>query len=176
MSKKIVQLKNSTDIKNLKEQWVNQQNGICPILKLPFELDNFVIDHSHCKSKEAPDELLGTGFCRGAIHHNANVVEGKILKDCTRYGITKFINIADFLRNLADYIETNRFHTEETIYIHSTEKPSKPKLSKSSYNKLIKTIDNKCKIPPYQDKKGNFNKKLQELFLKYNVEPTFIKN
>lgn len=177
--KNIIQLKNSVEIRELKELWLKEQNNTCPILKQEFENESFVIDHLHCSAKEDPDEETGKGFCRGAIHNCANVVEGKILKDFIRYGLLKYISVPDFLRNLADYLESNKFHSENDIYIHSTEKPLKPRLSKNSYNKLVKEIhknNTKTKIPPFVDKRGNFNKQLEKLFNKYNIVPEFSKS
>lgn len=177
--KNIIQLKNSEELRELKIKWLSEQDNKCPILKQSFEIDAYVIDHAHTKAKEDPNELDGKGFCRGAIHNCANVVEGKILKDFTRYGLGKFISVPDFLRNLADYLENNRFHTDTDIYIHPTEKPLKQRLSKNSYNTLVKTINSsgkKIKIPPFIDKRGNFNKKLEKLYTDFGLEPQFSKN
>lgn len=175
MSKKVKQLK-SSELKDLKIKWLEQQDYLCPITKKTFSVDDFVVDHLHCKAKELPNTENGRGFCRGAIFKNANVVEGKILKDFTRYGLGSHIDIPSFLRNLADYLENNRFHTEDEIFIHPTEKPLKPILSKRSYDLLVKTINGKQKVPNYESKRGNLSKPLEKLFIKYSVTPVFLKD
>ena len=43
---------------------------------------------------------------------------------------------------------------------------------KSSYNKLLKAVNGKQKVPSYN---GKFTKKLELLFNKYEVEPLFHK-
>ena len=35
------------EIKDLKEKWHNEQDNICPILKLPFPLESMTLDHQH---------------------------------------------------------------------------------------------------------------------------------
>jgi len=162
------QLKN-TDLKPLRSKWYDQQKGVCPILKKGYPLTDFCIDHQHKLINEKPNEE-GKGLCRGAIHFQANSLEGKILKSFNRLGLGKHIQLVPFLRNLADYLENNRIHTIEKL-IHPTEAPRKLQLMKSSYNELVKTIGAGVSIPEYKDKRGNLSKPLQLLFSKYNVTP-----
>lgn len=165
----IVQLEQK-DLKILKEKWYQEQKGICPILEKEYPFEEFVIDHLHTLVKENPDEETGKGFVRGAIQFQANALEGRILGDFKRLGLEKHTDIVTFLRNLADYLENNRFHTEQEKYIHPNEKPRKPILTKRCYNKLLKAVDGKQKIPPYKEKRGNLTKPLEKLFEKYNIE------
>ena len=158
------------EIKDLKEKWHNEQDNICPILQLPFPLESMTLDHLHKLKSELPDET-GKGLCRGTIQFQANMFEGKINSLFKRTGLHKFIDLPSFLRNLADYLENNKVQEKE-LYIHPSEKPKKPKLMKSSYNKLKKLIDGKYKLPKYT---GNLTKPLIELYKKYNLEPTFKK-
>jgi len=162
------------EIKILKEKWHKEQDNICPLLKKEFPLDKMVLDHQHKLKAELPDES-GKGLCRGAIQFQANALEGKFTNAFKRLGLDKFINMIDFLRNLADYLESNKIQEGEH-YIHPTEKPRKPILMKSSYNKLIKIINGKQKVPPYKHKRGNLTKPLEKLFEKYNIEPQFKKS
>ena len=164
----------SKDLKPLKEKWWKEQNGICPILGKEFPLDQFVIDHEHKLVNEEADET-GKGCVRGAIQFQANALEGKFTNAFKRLGLTKYTDMVTFLRNLADYLEENRQHTEDELLIHPSEKPRKPILMKSSYNKLVKAIDGKQKVPEYKNKRGNFTKKLESLFEKYEIEPEFKK-
>ena len=163
----------SKEIKSLKEKWHKEQNNICPLLKQEFPLDKMVLDHQHKLKAELPDET-GKGLCRGAIQFQANALEGKFTNAFKRLGLDKYIDMVDFLRNLADYLEHNKIHEGEH-YIHPTEKPRKPILMKSSYNKLVKAIDGKQKVPDYKQKRGNLTKALEKLFEKYGVEPEFKK-
>ena len=47
---------------------------------------------------------------------------------------------------------------------------------KSSYNKLVKEINGKQKVPEFKQKKGNLTAPLKKLFEKYNIEPQFKKS
>jgi hypothetical protein len=168
----MIQLKQS-DLKIIREKWFNEQNGICPLLGNEYPLSEFCVDHQHKLVKELADES-GKGLCRGAIQFQANALEGKITNSFKRLGLEKHIDLVSFLRNLADYLENNKIHTDEKL-IHPNEAPRKQTLTKSSYNKLVKTIDGKQKVPPYKDKRGNLSKPLEKLFIKYNIEITFKK-
>jgi len=162
------------EIKGLKEKWHKEQDSICPILKQEFPPELMVLDHQHKLKAELPDET-GKGLCRGAIHFQANIMEGKILSDFKRCGLEKMIDAVDFLRGLADYLEHNKIQEGE-FYIHPSEKPRKPTLTKTSYNKLVKAIDGKQKVPPYKAKRGNLTKPLERLFEKYNVPVDYKKS
>lgn len=111
-----------------------EQNNICPILKKVFDLSEMTLDHKH-KKKNDPVGPNGDGLCRGVIHNNANALEGRILKDFVRTGVSKHISIVDFLRNLADYLETPPM---EQIYVHPKEKLKTPAMNKNDYNKIKK--------------------------------------
>lgn len=157
------------DLKGLRLKWFTENKGICPILKKEYPIEDFCIDHQHKLKNELPDET-GKGLCRGSIHLQANSLEGKILKSFNRLGLKKHIDLVSYLRNLADYLESNKIHTEEKL-IHPNEAPLKKKLMKSSYNKLVKAINGKQSIPEYKDKRGNLSEPLKKLFIKYNIEP-----
>ena len=168
----MIQLKQK-DLKEVRERWFNELNGICPLLGNEYPLEEFVVDHQHKLVKELADET-GKGLCRGAIQFQANALEGKISNSFKRLGLDKHIDLVTFLRNLADYLESNKIHTDEKL-IHPNEAPRKPTLMKSSYNKLVKLIDGKQKIPEYKSKRGNLTKPLERLFEKYELEPEFKK-
>lgn len=156
------------DLKALKEKWHQEQNGICPLFNKPYPPEEMTLDHCHKLKSELPSED-GKGLCRGAIHFQANSIEGKITNAFKRYGGDKHIDIVTFLRNLAKYLESNKIHTEEK-WIHPSEEPKAPKLMKSSYNKLVKAIGGKQKIPSFS---GKLTKSLQKLYDKYNIKPEF---
>lgn len=156
------------DLKTLKERWYNEQDGYCPLFGNRYPIDDYVIDHAHKLKSELPDET-GKGLCRGVIHRIANSIEGKITNSFRRYGGHNHTDLIQFLRNLADYLEKNKIHTEEK-WIHPSEEPKPPKLMKSSYNKLVKAVAGKQKVPKYT---GKLTKGLEKLYKKYGVEPAF---
>lgn len=163
----LIQLKHK-DLKVIREIWAKEQDGYCPLFGKQYPIQDFVVDHCHKLKSEDPDES-GKGICRGAIHYQSNSIEGKITNAFKRYGGDKHTDLITFLRNLADYLEYNKSH-EDLKYIHPSEKPKAPKLMKSSYNSLVKVVGTKQKIPPYN---GKFTKKLQSLYLKYGLTPSF---
>ena len=163
----IKQLKQK-DIKALKEKWYAEQNDICPLFGKKYPIDEVTLDHFHAIKSDKLGEN-GKGLCRGVLNFKANSIEGKITNAFKRYGGDKEIDIVSFLRNLANYLEHNKIHSDEK-YIHPSEKPKAPKLMKSSYNKLVKAIGDKQKIPVYN---GKMTKALQKLFEKYSIIPTF---
>ena len=162
----MIQLKHK-DLKPLREKWHNEQNEICPILKKAYPIEFFCVDHQHKLVNELPSED-GKGLCRGAIHLQANSLEGKISNAFKRLGLHKHIELTDYLRNLADYLEDNRIHKGELL-IHPTEAPKKKKLMKSSYNQLKSANNGFFKMPEYNN--GSLTKRLQFLFDKYRLTP-----
>jgi len=159
------------DLKYLREKWHKEQKGICPLFGHKFPLEEGTLDHQHKLKAELPDET-GKGLCRGVLQFQANSIEGKMTNAFKRYGGHYHIDIISFLRNLADYLESNKIHTDEQ-YIHPSEEVRPPKLMKSSYNKLVKAVGSKQKIPKYT---GKFTKPIEKLFEKYNVLPVFKKS
>lgn len=139
------------DLSKIRSDLHKEQKNICPIMKQEFPLDIMVVDHQHRRSSEEIGEN-GAGLIRGVIHRQANVLEGKIVNAFYRYGLHKFISLPDFLRNLADYLELDKYpmiHPEEVSILRKKEKK---KLQKNSYNKLVKKLKEigyRGKIPPY---------------------------
>lgn len=164
----IIQLKYK-DIKYLREKIYTEQNGICPILNEHINLEDTTLDHQHKLFKD--QELIkdGNGLVRGVLSRKANSFEGKVFNAYRRLGLHKSsCTLPEILRNLADYLEKDNLP-----YIHPSEEPKKPKLKKSSYNKLVKEIhkDKPNKnIPKYT---SNFTKTLEKLFIKYSIIPDF---
>jgi hypothetical protein len=113
----------------------------------------------------------GAGLIRGAIQRHANSLEGKVTNAWRRYNMDRFdITIGDFLRNLADYLERDNLDI-----VHPSELPKPKILKKSCYNKLVKAIDGKQKVPDYAEKprKQKLTKELERLFEKYNINVEF---
>lgn len=153
-----IQLSQS-EIAKIREELLLEQGGVCWITEKPTSRP--VLDHQHKKG------LGGTGLCRGVIDANINVFLGKIENNCKRYGIS-LEELPSILRKIADYLEKPHLP-----YIHPNEKPKKPKLMKSSYNKLLSAIkksgDEKDlkKMPAFT---GNITKVLSSLAEKYKIE------
>lgn len=135
---------------------LEKQGGICPLCENEVSLPT--LDHYHSKKQ------YGSGLVRGVICNTCNRITGVIENNLLRNNIA-YSDAPKILRNLADYLLNSR-----TKYIHPSEKPKSPKLMKSSYNKLVKTVGGKQKVPPYT---GRLSQKLELLFLKYEVEPVF---
>ena len=149
-----------------REQWIKQK-GICPVLEQYIKYEDAVFDHRHKTKAETLGED-GKGLLRGVLHFQANVMEGKIAKLYKRYGLHKFIELPELLRNIADYIENPPMKPE---YIHPNERPKAKKLGKRDYNKICKyyfQIYPKRKTLPEYPKRGKTNKKFEELLEKAN--------
>jgi len=162
---KIKQLK-SKDIPPLRERLLKLQGGFCPICRK--KIDRPVLDHEHKR------KLKGSGLIRGVLCSTCNSFLGKIENSCKRYRIT-LQDLPNVLRRIADYIEQDHLP-----YMHPSEMPKKPKLTKRSYNKLktayTKFLKHKnvrgTKFPAYP-KSGYLTKPLARLFDRLGIEPTF---
>lgn len=169
------------DIKSLKEKLWLKNGKKCPLLGIEVDLDKMALDHIHKLKSEDPDEQKGT--VRNAIEFRANAMEGKIVNNWKRYfGADESkhpISLPDFLRNLADYLEKGAYSDEEgNYYVHPTEVPKDPKVSKRNYNKLKKEFEKaieegkikKKKFPEYP-KSGKLTAPLKKLFEEFKIEP-----
>lgn len=167
-------------LKELREKWAKEQDYLCPILGIDLK-DLSVLDHWHSNKRDNTSEDYFKGCCRGVIHKRVNAFEGKVVNNYIRLGLRDLIDLPYLLRELANYYEYNRLHSEDILYIHPSEKPKEPILTKSSYNELKKVIlegniqKDLKKLPQYRDKKQKLTKVLEELFKKYNLEPKFYK-
>ena len=158
----------SKDIKILKEKLHKQNNGLCPLLEIEVTPDKMALDHIHKLKSEEPSEQRGT--IRNAIEFRANAMEGKITNNWKRYfGADESkhpISLSQFLRNLADYLETGAYQDEEgNFYIHPTEVSKEPKLGKREFNKIAKLFkEHYPKRKPLEfPKSGKWTKQLKEL-------------
>ena len=152
----------------LRESLINECEEICPILQKKIPRDKFVLDHQHKTSKEEIGSNGGAGLCRGVMEFRCNALEGKITNNFKRLGLNKEIELPLLLRNMADYLERPNLP-----YIHPKEKPKQAKLMKSSYNKLVKSLQNinyNKPIPEYPKTKI-LTKKLEKLYKHVNLEP-----
>jgi len=161
------------ELKTLRIKLHTEQDGVCPILKKPFHESEMVVDHQH-KTKTEELGKNGAGMIRGAIHRQANTIEGKFVNAFRRYGLHKHIDEPTFLRNLADYLER-----KPTNYVHPLEVPRLvQKLQLSSYKQLVRRLREigfKGKIPPYPIRSKKLTAPLKVLFSKVGITPIFYK-
>lgn len=149
-----------SELPELRDKLLKQQNHICPICKR--QIESPVLDHHHVR------RVKGTGLVRGVLCRQCNVLLGKMENNCTRYSIDQE-NLPEVLRNMAKYLQK-----KHKPYMHPSEAPKTPKLMKSSYNELAKTVkeDGRFKMPEYP-KSGKLTVRLAELFEKFELEPKF---
>lgn len=149
-----------SELEELRDKLLERQKHICPICKKRIE--NPVLDHHHVR------RVKGTGRIRGVLCRQCNVLLGKVENNCVRYKINQE-ELPFVLENMARYLLT-----PQQPYIHPSETPKEPKLMKSSYNELAKTVEEngKYKMPEYP-KSGRLTVRLAELFEKFGIEPKF---
>lgn len=163
------------DVLPLKEKLWIKNDKKCPLLQIEVPLEKLTLDHIHKLQSEEPSDQKGT--IRNSIEFRANAMEGKITNNWKRYfgaDTSKHpISLSNFLRNLADYLDAGAYCENDTYYIHPSEKPKEPKVSKSNYNKLKKlyTLTNRKKKFPEYPKSKKLTKPLKTLFEEFGVNP-----
>ena len=163
--KNLRQLK-STEVKQLRDEILEEQEGICCLCEEPITEDTGIsLDHQHKTSKETIGED-GAGLVRGVLCRACNVWEGKIWNNTQRYRQPKSVqDRIDMLNKLVQYYEGGTYDI-----IHHTEKEKEPTVSKRNYNKLKKVYEGRKKFPEYP-KSGKLTIGLQDLFEQYGIEP-----
>jgi len=166
--KKLIQLHQKDSKEFRKKQWY-RQNKKCGILRKEIKWEDTTLDHKHKLKNQKPGPN-SRGLVRGVLHFQANSLEGVINNKYKRYGLSKFISLPDFLRNMADYIENPPVPPK---YIHWTEKPPRRKFMKSEYNLIKKYYFQICprakKIPQYPKSKKVYMSKKWECLLQKAV-------
>ncbi|MCK5535524.1 MAG: hypothetical protein KAI79_01790, partial [Bacteroidales bacterium] len=163
-----------TDIKPTRDKILIEQNNRCAICTEEItENSGSSLDHQH-KLKSEEIGIDGAGLIRGVLCRNCNVYEGKIWNNSTRYGRGK--SVAERIQWLEQLIEYYKKGTYDLI--HPSEIPKAKKLMKSSYNKLkkifeYKQVSNSVAMFPIYPKSGKLTKKLEKLFIKYDLKPIF---
>lgn len=170
------------DIRILKEKIWLQNNKKCPILNTEIPLEKMALDHCHKKKDE--EYASDKGTIRTALEFRTNAFFGKMENAFKRYGLNKEYNLAEMLRNAADYFDKGPYIDEDGfMYIHPNEIKKEPKISKRNYNKCKKLYDNEEFIPKRKNQKkkafpgfpksGKLTKDLGQLFLKFNISPYY---
>jgi len=164
----LVQLK-TCDIPAVRENLLKEQNGCCALCGIEIsEVTGYSLDHQHMTKKEVIGED-GAGLVRGVLCRSCNIFEGKIWNNTQRYKQPK--NVQDrinILEKLIEYYKKDNFN-----FIHPSEAPKEPIVSKSNYNKLKKlyTLSLKKKKFPEYPKSGKLTKILENLFSEFKIEP-----
>ena len=170
------------DIRVLKEKLWLINDKKCPVLGKTVALEKMVLDHAHKRNDEAYSP--NKGVIREALDRRANAILGKVENALKRTGLgyEEDFDLPTFLRNAADYFEKGAYVDEQgMMYIHPSEAPKAPKLSKSNYNKLQKLYDKepfaptrkgqvKKPMPKYPANK-KLTKGLKVLFEQYEISP-----
>lgn len=171
-SREFTQL-NSSSINEIKSELLILQDGKCAICGCVLtEQTGIHLDHQHMTSKESIGES-GAGLIRGVCCRSCNVMEGKIWNNLKRYKQTTSTGQrVEWLGNLIKYYEKGTYN-----YIHPSEKPKEPQVSKRYYNKLKKLynekysgISRKKKFPEYP-KSGKLTNHLKKLFAEFELPP-----
>lgn len=158
----------TSELAKLRQELLEQQNYICPITKSELLFENSVVDHQHVFSKAEILGQNGSGMIRGVIDRFANMLLGKIENSFQRTGLrNNGYHLPDLLRAMADYIENN-----QTEYLHPSEMPKPKKITKTSFNTLLKKLKetNYSKKLPEYPKSGTLTKPLEELFNANGIE------
>ena len=113
----------STSVRLIRESFL-KKSCICPICNK--EINNPVVDHQHKK------KVRGTGRIRNNICSNCNVFIAKTENNCTRFKIAQE-ELPEVLKNISEY-----FGAQQYNIIHYTDKESRPTLSKTIANKVLK--------------------------------------
>ena len=156
-----------SEIKETKRRILESQGFRCAICGKPLELDQSVLDHQHKFRKSDPNGENGNGLIRGVLCNACNPSEGKIFNALNRYlQIKTDSERIQWLENLIEYYSKPKYP-----YIHPTEIPKEPDVSKKNFNKLNKLYLETHKKPLEYPKSKKLTKPLKALFEKYNISP-----
>ena len=125
-------------LKELRVRLFEEQNHRCLICQRTILLKDACVDHQHKPRKSSPNIVNGNGLVRGILCRGCNVMEGKCWNACRRFGFDHR-QLPVLLRNMASYVE-NRSFGSNLPYIHPSEKPKEPQISKRQFNLLNKTL------------------------------------
>ena len=159
----------SSEIQEVRNEILSEQNGLCALTGVKITPETgYSLDHQHMTLKENIGED-GAGLIRGVLTRAANVLEGKIWNNMSRYLQPESVqDRIDFLESLVEY-----YKKENYPMVHPNEKPKERSISKRQYNKLAKEYKEsgkKARFPMYPNK-GKMTKKLDELFSTFKINP-----
>ena len=154
-----------SEIKQYRDELYKKQGNKCDILNIDISPDKRVLDHIHSEHKYYPQ----TGYCRGVIHSDINVLLGKIENQWNRTSkeLKEQFELDEVLILIANYIKKHKY--KKDIVIHPREYKPK-KIMKSKYNKLKKLFLEKYpnkKFPEFP-KSGKLTKDLEKISKEFN--------
>lgn len=151
----LIYLSSGPHLRNFRKEQYDKQNGVCPILKQWVPFEDTVVDHQHA-NKGSVAGVDNAYMVRGIIQNGCNAAEGKMYSTYKRMGLRKLISFPEFLRNLADYIDSPPLFGSEVV--HPEGKPKMLTFGKREFNRLIKywpMMYPKRKAPVWKDKGRN---------------------
>ena len=158
----------STEIKEIREQLLEEQNYICPLCQTEIKPEDAALDH--CHDTTGPN----AGRIRGVLHKRCNSAEGALKSKFIRSGTGLYTTFEEYLLNLAHYLVKDHH-----LLLHPTHAAKPQKLMKSSYNSLKKEVETcnqymkrPIKVPSFP-KSGRLTKKLKELYEKFGIQPRY---
>jgi len=155
----IRQLKQS-EIAKMREQILNDQEGICPLCNNPIPEGTACLDHEHRR------RIRGSGQLRAVLCRNCNTFLGKLENNSRRCNIS-LKELPKVLRRTSKYLLQ-----EHKPFIHPSEREKTVKLQKASYNILKRKYKGRARFPEYP-KTGKLTVRLKQIFEQYKIEPKF---
>ena len=148
-------IKNS-EIKKFRDELYIKQNNKCDVLKIDIPSEKRVLDHIHSDHKYYKE----TGYIRGVIHSEINILLGKIENQWKRTSkeLKNIFELDDILCLLSEYIKKHKSKEEKILH---PKEYKEPKIMKSKYNKLKKLF-----LEKYPNKKFPDFPKTQKLTIK----------
>ena len=113
------------DIKPLREQILQEQQGLCAICHEAVDPGEAVLDHCH-----------KTGYIRAVLHRGCNAYIGHLENNMARNRITP-IRLFQILANFTNYINTHRLMTHPT---HKTPEERRERAKKRARAKRAKKV------------------------------------
>lgn len=153
------QLKQS-ELSKLRQEILDEQNGICPLCNKPIPEGCACLDHEHKR------RIRGSGQLRSVLCRNCNTFLGKLENNSRRCNIS-LKNLPQVLRRTSKYLLQ-----EHKPFIHPSEREKAPKLQKVSYNILKRKYKGRAKFPEYP-KSGKLTVRLKQIFEQHGIEPKF---
>lgn len=158
----IRQLKQS-ELSKLREEILDEQNGICPLCNNPIPEGYACLDHEHKR------KIKGSGQLRSVLCRNCNTFLGKLENNSKRCNIS-LKNLPQVLRRTSKYLLQ-----EHKPFIHPSEREKTPKLTLVSYNNLKDKYKGRGQFPDYP-KSGALTRRLKQIFERHGIEPEFYSN
>lgn len=133
---------NQKETQDIKKVLYELNDGICPITKQYYKLEDMVADHQHKLVKEDCSnwDNGGRGLIRDCLSREGNSLEGKItnLWDSYMKPLHDKITLKEVLLNIIKHIDNPKANRLDECYAYYSEKPKRIKVGKAEYNKVSK--------------------------------------